>query len=214
MTLVEVLVAMGLFAVLGTLLLGFAISTSNVTDETRKITNIGEETRVAMERMTRELRQAVRIAAVQLPVAADDPTRFTLWADFDGNGCIEPEAVDPEQLTYAWDPTTDELTLTATVGATTHTEKLLAATVSTFSVDLSSSSWEYDVDQDGTTTWQELNSSPIGDGNPAMFTAAELSHIDLVRLSMAATDGSHEVHYSTHVDLRNRHQDGEMTTCP
>src|SRR3546814_12863401 len=56
-TLIEVLVAISLFTVLGALLLGFAISTGKVTDDTRSMTRVSEETRLAMERLTRELRQ-------------------------------------------------------------------------------------------------------------------------------------------------------------
>ena len=212
-SLVEVLVAIGLFGVLGTLLLGVALSTAKVTNDNRQVATIGEESRAGMERMSRELRQTARLTSVNLPQATNDSTRFTLWADFNGNKCIDAQGTDPEELTYVWNPTTRRLTLTATVAGTTYTERLLAATVSRFVLELDSSAWQYDENQDGTTTWREIDSSPIGDRNPGAFTDAELQRIDLVELSLTATDGTHKLDYTTRVNLRNQNQDTEMRRC-
>lgn len=213
-TLVELLVAMGLFAVLSTILLGLAISSSGVADDTRQLATVGDESRLGMERMTRELRESSRIADVVLP--ADDgtgPTKFTLWADFNDNGCIDAGAADPEAVTYTWDPTTRYVTLSAVIDGTAHSERLLATKVSVFRLSLKSSSWQYDADNDGTTTWQEIDASSIGDHNPRNFTDAELENIDLVGLSVTATDGSHDVDYSTDVDLRNQNPDHQIGLC-
>ena len=62
-TLVEMLVSMALFAVLGTVLLGFALGSSRVADDVTRAGNITGEARLAVERMTRELRQASEIYA-------------------------------------------------------------------------------------------------------------------------------------------------------
>jgi prepilin-type N-terminal cleavage/methylation domain-containing protein len=207
-TLIELLVAMGIFGILATILLGLAISSSGVADDTRQLATVGDESRLGMERMTRELREAARIADVVLPTSTGSgPTRFTLWADFDANGCINRAAPDPEELTYTWDPSTRYLTLSAVIAGVPQTERLLATKVSQFSLRLNSSSWQYDANQDGTTTWQEIDASSIGDRNQGNFTSAELEHIDLVGLSITATDGSHDVDYATDVDLRNQHPD-------
>ena len=66
-TLIEVLVSMGLFALVGSLLLGLALSTDSVTASTRSRAGVTEETRTAMERLSRELRQSAGIDAVTLP---------------------------------------------------------------------------------------------------------------------------------------------------
>jgi prepilin-type N-terminal cleavage/methylation domain-containing protein len=215
-TLVELLVAMGLFGILSTILLGLAISSSGVADDTRQLATVGDESRLGMERMTRELREAARLADVVLPTGAGTgPTRFTLWADFNANGCINPGAADPEAVTYTWDPSTRYLTLSAVIGGVARSERLLATKVSLFNLRLKSSSWQYDANQDGTTTWQEIDASSIGDRNPANFTSAELEHIDLVGLSITATDGSHDVNYATDVDLRNQSSDRrQIGVCP
>ena len=221
-TLIELLVAMGLFGILATILLGLAISSSGVADDTRQLATVGDESRLGMERMTRELRQAARIADVVLPSSAGvGPTRFTLWADFDASGCIHngtaptPLPSEPEQITYTWDPSTRHLTLSAVIAGVRRNRLLLATKVSSFSLSLSSSSWQYDADQNGTTTWQEIDASSVGDRNPGSFTSAELEHIDLVGLSITATDGSHDVDYATDVDLRNQSSDRrQIGVCP
>lgn len=203
-SLVEVLVGMGLFAVLGTLLLGLALSTSKVTSDTRTLANVGEESRLAMERMTRELRQASTVTAVQLPPSAT--TAFTFWTDFDGNGVQDLNAADPEVLTYRWNPVTSRLTLTANDAAGVATTRpVLAAHVSGFALGLRSSKWQYDTNGDGKTTWQELDAAalPIGNQN-GLPDGPELASLDLVELTMTVLDGEHAQTYTTKVDLRNR----------
>lgn len=213
-TLIEMLVALGLFGVLATILLGLALSSSHVADDTRQLTTVGDESRLGMERMTRELRETAKIADVVLPRSGrTDPTRFTLWADFNANGCIDRGAADPEEVSYTWDPSTHYVTLSAVIGGVAQSERLLATTVTVFQLRLKSSSWQYDANNDGTTTWEEIDASSIGDHNPSNFTSAELEHIDLVGLSITAADGSHEVDYATDVDLRNRNPDHQIGLC-
>lgn len=204
-SLVEVLVGMGLFGLLGTLLLGLGLSTSQVTEDTRALANVAEESRLAMERMTRELRQASTITAVQLPPASST-TAVTFWTDFNGNGVKELNAADPEVLTYRWNPTTSRLTLTANdASGTAITRPVLASDVSSFTLGLRSSKWQYDTNGDGTTTWEELDAAtaPVGNAN-SVPDAAELANIDLVELSMTVLDGPRAQTYTTTVDLRNR----------
>ena len=133
----------GLFAMLGTLLLGLALSTGKVTTDTRALANVSEESRLAMERMTRELRQSSGLTAVELPGGSS--TALTFWTDFNGNEAPDLNAADPEVLTYRWDPATSMLTLTANdATGTAVTRPVLAAQVSRFTVDLRSSKWQYD----------------------------------------------------------------------
>lgn len=207
-TLVEVIVAIGLFGLLSTLLLGLALSTSRVTDDTRRMAAVSEESRLAMERMTRELRQANAILGVHLPTSATDPASFTFWTDFNGNGAQDLTASDPEVLTYRWNPTTSRLTLTANdASGTATTRPVLAVSVTDFRIELRSSLWQYDADGDGTTTWVELDASgpPLGD-HDGIPDANELEAIDLIAVSMTVLDASHQQTYRTAIDLRNRSQ--------
>lgn len=213
-TLVELLVAMALFSVLGGILLGIGLSTGRMADQTRQLAAVGDESRLGMERMTRELRESAKIAAASFPSTATDPTSFKLWADFNLDGCINPSAADPEELTYTWDPTTQHLSQTAVVGATPRTSRLLSTKVSAFTLTLGSSAWQYDVSpRDGRTTWQEIDDSSIGDHNRTNFTDAELEYLDLVGLSITTREGSHEKSYSTQVNLRNQNPDNQIGLC-
>jgi prepilin-type N-terminal cleavage/methylation domain-containing protein len=206
MTLIEVLVGMALFSVLGVLLLGLALSTSRVTQATRDRAGVNDETRAAMERMTRELRQATSVDSVQLPAGGvPGPTSLTFWTDFDGDGARSATAVDPEVLTYAWTPATGRLTLTAqSIGPTT-TAPLLAAEVASFVVELRSSRWEYDADGNGTTTWQELDAAgpPVGNGD-GTADQPELTYVDSIGILMTVQDGGGTQTHRTTIDLRNR----------
>lgn len=198
-SLVEVLVAIGLFGVLSTLLLGFALSTSRVTDDTRQFANVSEDSRLVMERLSRELRQAKEVTAVQLPVTSTDQTVLTFWTDFNGNGTKDLNAADPEVLTYRWVPATKELTLTANdQNGTAVTRPMMSSSVSAFSISLYSSLWQYDTDADGRSSWSEL------DAAGAPISNNKLDYIDVVTLSLTVLDGPHAQRYTTQVDLRNR----------
>jgi prepilin-type N-terminal cleavage/methylation domain-containing protein len=208
-SLVEVLVGMALFGLLTTLLLGFVLGTSKVTDDTRQLSNVNEESRLAMERLTRELRQANAVLDLELPATATDPVALTFWTDFNGNNVQDLNVSDPEVLTYRWTPTTKRLTLTANdAEGNAVTRPVLASNVSNFSVDLFSSLWVYDTSNNSLpTTWLELDAAgpPIGNAN-AVPDLAELERIDLVTVSITVLDGSHAQTYRTQVDLRNRSQ--------
>lgn len=203
-TLIEVLVAMGLFGVLASLLLGLSLSTGRVTDDVRALTNINEESRVAVDRLSRELRQATEVTAVSLPATGADRTAITFWTDFDGDGAKDLNASEPEVLTYGWDPATDQLSLTVNdaTGAAV-SRPLLAANVSAFSLDLRSSQWQFDADGDGRTTWQELDATAAGGNANGVPDGAELLALDLIGVRMVVLDGARAQTYTSRVDLRN-----------
>lgn len=202
-TLIEVLVSMGLFALIGSLLLGLALSTDSVTASTRTRAGVTEETRTAMERLTRELRQSAGIDAVTLP-ELDGSLALTFWTDFDGDGVRDTTAADPEVLTYCWSPSSQQLTLGSTADCDT-ARPVLAATVASVRLELDSSEWAYDANGDGTTTWLELDQKgvPVGNQNNRP-DAVELAHVDLVGVTITVRDGSGEQTYQTQIDLRNR----------
>lgn len=202
-SLVEVLVGMGLFGLLGTLLLGLALGTGRVTDDTRSLAGVNEESRLAMERLARELRQAREIDAFTLPAnPAADPIALTFWTDFDGDNARDLGVVDPEVLTYRWRPTTKELTLTVDdASGTAVTRPMLAVNVSAFTLDLYSSQWEHDANADGVTTWREIDAA-VGN-NDGIPDPAELKLVDRVGVSMTVLDGSRSQTYRTQIDLRN-----------
>jgi type II secretory pathway pseudopilin PulG len=202
-SMVEVLVAIGLFGLLSSLLLGFGLGTSRVAQDTNQFANVSEDARLVMERLSRELRQANEVTAVQLPTpSSTDATEITIWIDFDGKGDKDQDAADPEILTYRWEPSTRLLTLTANQGGGAVTRPLLSSIVSGFTIDLYSSLWSYDTNGDGRTSWSELDAAPVGNQNGK--PDVELARIDVVAISLTVLDGPHKQVYNTQVDLRNR----------
>lgn len=203
--LVEVIVAMGLFGVLTTVLLGFALGTGRVAEDTRMLSGVNEESRLAMERFARELRQAREITAYTRPSPTDPEVAFTFWTDFDSDGAMDLGVTDPEVLTYRWNPDNYRLTLTANdADGSAVTRPVLAANVSQFDIELYSSNWEYDANSDGMTSWLELDAA-VG-GNDQTPQPADLQYVDLVTVTMTVLDGPHRQTYRTEVDLRNRNQ--------
>ncbi|MCL8027635.1 PilW family protein [Nocardioides bruguierae] len=205
-TLVELLVAIGLLGVVSTLLLGLALSTAEVTDEIQSTADVTQESRLAVERLSRELRQTAAVDKVELTSLGDATTSLTVWTDFDGDGLRDTGISDPEVLTYRWDPTAGRLTLTANdADGAAITRPVLAEVVSRFDLRLLSSAFEPDADGDGRTTWQELDAYPAlggnGNGRP---DGAELAHLDLVEVSMTVRDGDVSRDFTLRVDLRNQ----------
>ncbi len=205
-TLVELMVAMGLFLLLGSLIMTSVLSMSRATTDVRQFTNINEQARIATERITRELRQAMEIRGAVVPSAPGGNTSVTIGVDFNNSGTVEDIAADPEVLTYRYDATAQKLTLTANdETGTAVTRPVLSEQVSAFSVQFRSSLWQYDANGDGITDWTELDASAIGNRNGILDTP-ELDKIDLIAVTLSVLEGSHRQTYETQVGLRNQAQ--------
>lgn len=202
-TMIELVVVMGLFTVLGAIVLGVGLSSARVADDVVSATDVTEEARLAIERVGRELRQASGIGSA----VVDDQKRVTsisLQVDFNGNGAIDVDAADPEVLTYRWDAVSGLLTLTGNdVDGSAVTRPVLAGGVESVDISLRSSQWIYDSDGDGTTTWQELDASSIGNGN-VRPDGGETALVDLVRFTLTVRDGDVRRTFTTQADMRNR----------
>ena len=214
-TLVEMLISMTLFSVLGAIAMSTIVMARDATDSTRLTSDLNEEARVALNRISRELRQAKAIKDVKaagggavLTSAPAAARSFTFTADFDGDGVIEPTAPDPEELTYSWNGSQLLLAAADTSGAVI-TAPVLAAHVTSFAIEFRSSLWQYDCDFVNGTLWTELDSygcapasADVGD-NSATLTAKELLHIDNVVIKLTVLQGAKRQDYRIQVDLRN-----------
>lgn len=202
---VELLVAMVLTGVLGTLLLGSVLGARNVTDDARTNSELTADMRRAMERLVRELRQARTIDRVDLPTTPAGAVSLTFWSDFDNDGARDIDASDPEVLTYRYVPASGRLTLTVDdAGGAAVTTPILAENVTSFTLSLRSSEWQYDRNADGIVEEAELDASPVGNRN-GRPDGAELGHIDSVVLAVAVFRDGRSQNYRTQVDFRNRH---------
>lgn len=213
-TLVEMLIAMLLFGVLMTVVGTAVVTASKASSSNRQYNDINEEARTALNRMTRELREAQAVVAVTNPYGSAatgyDPTRpssITFDVDFSGNGVIEPNAADPEELTYTYDPVAQRLTLSAAGQST----PVLASNVTGFRLSFFSrvyrlGAYTLDTNHDGIISWEELDADPSGKyGNQnSTLDSAELRYIDSITIDLTVLKGTHQQVYSTQVDLRNR----------
>ena len=230
-SLVEMLVAIVILGLLGTVIMTSVISTKRSVGNSQQQTNINEEARLAINRMARELRQATSLLAVRNPDGtAYSPTAVTsvtFSADFDGDGCINGVAPTPtpspaptcvsantnnlEVLTYCYDPapTSQQLvlipgTLTGSTCTQAGARPILAANVTSLQLSYRSNMYLYDSDGDGITTWRELDAAaaPVGDQDDDINTG-DLANIDSVVLDLALLEGVHRQSYRTQIDLRN-----------
>jgi prepilin-type N-terminal cleavage/methylation domain-containing protein len=201
-TLAELLVSTALFTLLSGLMFTVVITGARIVNNSRTYNDLNEEARVVLNRMSRELREAKEIRSVVNPGGAAGVDRSIEFdVDFNGVGGIEPNAVDPERLTYRYDHTNDKVTLEAD-GVS---YDVLAANVTSFQLDFTSSAaYLYDANADGTTTWQELDAditSTVGNGNGLLDE--ELQYIDSVTISFTVLEEPHQQDYRTTIDLRN-----------
>lgn len=225
-TLVELLVSMSIFSLLGGLLLGVVISTGRATDTNTVQNDLNEEARNVINRLTRELREAQRIDAVTNPAGPgylpDADSSITLHVDFDGDGTIEATAADPEVLTYTYQR--DERRLVLSAGGAT--VPVLAANVERFALTYLSrvgdanrlaldglsnavagtcGSLPATPVKDSELSWSELDADParrFGDCSGTL-TAAELPYVNAVAIDVSVLKAPRQQHYRTRVDLRN-----------
>jgi prepilin-type N-terminal cleavage/methylation domain-containing protein len=205
-SLVEMLVAISIFAVLSTAVISGLTSTVKTVNDVRAISNLTEEARVATERMARELRQSSTIIDAHLPNGSNDYTWVKFGVDFNGDGLLEANAVDPEIVTYRYEPGTRQLTFTANdTGGSSVTRPILAANVTGFQLSFTSSLWEQDTNRNGVTDWTEIDASTIGNRN-GIFDSGEFDDIDSIGITLQLLEGAHTQTYTTQVDLRNQNQ--------
>ena len=186
-TLVEMLVSIVLVGILGAILSATVVAADRSADTSVSDHNRTEEGRLAMNRVSRELRQAVVIERVSNPAGTSyNPAAIsvvTFRADFNGDGCLggdpgcAPEnPADPERISYCHEPAALVAVprLYVRAGAlpvpTTSCSggaPILAERVSTFSLEYLSNEYRLDADGDGTTTWEELDAGvpPYGNQN-------------------------------------------------
>jgi prepilin-type N-terminal cleavage/methylation domain-containing protein len=206
-SMIELLVGMVLTGILGALVLGSMLGARKVTDDAQRNSELTADIRRAMERLVRELRQAGTIDKIDLPTTPTSPTAITFWADFNNDGSRDVDAADPEVLTYRFTPGTGQVTLTVNdASGTAVTTPILAENVTSFTLSLRSSQWQYDRNADGIVDWSELDATPAPIGNQnGKPDGAELARIDSLLVSVSVYRAGRQQSYRTQVDFRNRH---------
>lgn len=207
-TLIELLITLFLFAILTSVLFTVVMNNVNVVRSVRQSTDLNEESRLVLNRMSRELRESQSILTVTNPAGSTfDPgvdSAVTFDVDFNGNGAIEPLASDPERITYRYKVNERRLLLQA--GG--QELPILAENVEFFRLNYTSKKFECDANADGTVTWEELDVAPspcpadLGNANGVLDT--ELDAVNSVMIELTVLTGTRQQDYRTQLDLRNR----------
>ena len=231
-TLIEMLVAMLILSLLGSVFLTTVLGAKTSAGNTSSEQDLNEEARLAMNRMARELRQANALTTVRNPDGASYDssaiTSATFTADFNGDGCIDGVApspapspapvcqpynsANPETLTYCWDPSANVRQLYLIPGTlpggscqVNGALPILAGQVTSFKLSYRSNEYLYDADGDGITTWTELDQAgpPVGNDD-GVLNQPELANVDSMVIELTVSQGgNHAQAYTTQVDLRN-----------
>lgn len=201
--LVETMVAMFVFSVLSLAFYQVLFGQLRGVTATETGVRIAEEARAGFNRMVRDTREGDVIESA-------GPTSFTVKVNFNGNGLYEsPNAQGVEEvLTYAYDPGAETITLNGEVlmkGVTP------IGTGDVFSYG--SNLLDYDWDNDGSVTWQELNNAAcavnglvgVGDcDTPPVLDAPEFPHLTTVAFALEVRIDGNSTAFRSTAQLRNR----------
>lgn len=218
-TLVEVLVAVSIFSLLGVGFVSVMMSGARGSDVTRRNVRVSEEARLGLNRIVRDVREA---GWIELPGNSPSTayTSFTIRTDYNGNGTYAnpagPAGAESnfEIVTYAYDPAAGSITVTAE-GFPTETLVRGVTPVSGRPVfSFTSNRLEYDLTPfDGVVTLAELDAAacPAGGNNLAMDTtcngvlvAKELANITNVTIALTITSEGTASQYFAEAEMRNR----------
>lgn len=225
LTLIEVLVAISLFAVVSIGFYQVLFNGSRGADTAQDIAEVSEEARLGFNRMIRDTREA---AVLESPT----PTSYRVKIDFDSNGDFENpnDEGDFEDLIFSYDADADQILLTAP-GALAPDDgpQLLIDGVEPIPgkeiFDYASNFLEYDWGSpttgydnscattpncgDGVTQWQEIDRAVVegvtGVGNNnGQLDGTEDRLISSVIFSFRVTVGERSSEFYSEAQIRNR----------
>ena len=202
-SLIEVLVAIGLFAVISVTFYSALFSGVRGSGTTRAVVRVSEEARLGFNRMVRDTREAASLVAV----ASDS---YRIQTDFDLDGSFESpnQDGDYEDLTFTFDDEAREIRMSTPTLADGEVlmegvEPIPGRDVFSFGSNL----LEYDAAPgDGVTTCLELDAAPspvVGNGNN-VCDAGELPYLASVRYAFSVTAEDRTTRFFTQAELRNK----------
>ena len=210
-SLVELLVAISLFAIMSTAFYQVLFSAADGSDTVDNIARVSEEARLGFNRMVRDTREADH-------VSGPSANSFTVGIDFNTDNVIAPsppadQLGSYETLTFTFDAVAGTVTVT-TGGGAPITETLMtgvscvhdAANNCEPAFTYASSRLEFDTNPvDGVTSAAELDAAPsIGNNNLGNWSLTEASFIDRVTFALRVTKGSSATDFHADAQLRNK----------
>ncbi|MBA2311858.1 MAG: prepilin-type N-terminal cleavage/methylation domain-containing protein [Actinobacteria bacterium] len=191
-TLVEVLVAMGVFSIVSLSFYGVLFASVRSTNASEDVVRVSEEARGGLNRMIRETREGQLFSSL----AADS---YNVRIDFDGDGVYENpnENGDYENLNFEYRESDRTIRLN---------NSLLVAGVtrigSTPIFSYTSNDLRYDWNGDGVTTAAELDLAPAR-GYPEV-SAGDTALYSNVEFAFQVQSGDRTTQFRSQAQLRNR----------
>ncbi len=208
-TLVETMVSMLIFSIISTTFYMIMFSGNRASNTVRDVVRVSEEARLGLNRMIRDTREADEIAEAS-------EFMFRVLINFDND--FDPITNEPiytndpvagiyEDLTYIYDAEFSTIFLNGETLVTGVTP--INDTTPVFSY--TSNILEFDWDDDGVTTWQELDVAEFDHGvenvgdNSGGFepTVGEWPYLSTVNFSFFVTVGDTSTEFHSRADLRN-----------
>ncbi|MBA2274185.1 MAG: prepilin-type N-terminal cleavage/methylation domain-containing protein [Actinobacteria bacterium] len=192
-TLIETLVAIGLFAIVSVSIYSVLWAGIRVSDTSGDVVRISEEARLGLNRMIRDTREGQLFTDL-------DPTSYSVRIDFDGDGLTNEnpnENGDYENLEFKYRSSDSTIRLNNEILAA-GVEKIGATPVFSYT----SNDLRYDWDGDGVTTSTELDAAPAH-GFPAVTGSSALLY-DNVEYAFQVRSGDRLTQFHAQAQLRNR----------
>ena len=209
MTLIEILTTMAIFALVSVSFYQVMIVQTRGSDTARSIAHIAEEARSGFNRMVRDTREGDVLTAAS-------STSYTVKVNYDGDAFYENpnQAGDSEILTYAFDESAKTITLNgeALMGGVDCLRAAPSSPCAREVFDYSSTFLEYDWNDDGRTTWQEIDEAAcpthgivdVGDCDaPPALDAAELPYINVVSFTLEVSADDQATEFFSTAHMRN-----------
>ena len=196
-TLVEMMVAIAVFATLSIGFFSVMFSVSKGSDKSRDIAQVSEEARLGFNRMLRDTREALELTAASA-------TSFSVQVDFEGDG------LGPQALTFAKNGDTIQLNGEKLIEGVDCLRTNPTGPCQQDVFRFSSNRLEYDWNGDGITTWQELDDSShpshgvVGIGNNDDVLNIELASLTDVTFALSVESGTSTSRLIAQAQLRNR----------
>jgi len=206
-TLTEILVAVLLLSIVSMTFYQVLFSAARGSDTSRNVVRVSEEARLGFSRMVRDTREGEALIG---PSA----TSFKVETDFNANGVIEPNPLDPignyESLTYTFNESgSGNGTISVSNGV--KTEVLMRGVDCVRNADDSckpvfsyaSSRLEYDTNADGIASAADLDDDPAIGNNNSVLDGQEVDFVDTVSFALVVKVDDSNTTFSTTAQLRN-----------
>ncbi len=183
MTIIELLVTLGVLAIVVIALTTILFSSTRQSGQTAKRADVQAAARQAVALMTTEIRQAGADPSIPpvgvLAIVSGDSVSVRVRSDLSGDGTIQ--TTEPsEDVTYSWAANTQVLSRNPGAGATALVSNVTDMRLRYFAADGS-----------------EIVALPLSSTNAALVTSVDVS-------LTVSEDGAQPITLSTRVNLRNR----------